>query len=457
MMRCGKQLFWAVILVAVGLFAAPASSDAAATAAEAETLKGALTPLGAERAGNAAGTIPAWTGGIAAVPGYRQGDPRPDPFAADRPLFTITAANAAQYADQLPEGAKALFAKFPGYRMEVYPTRRSAAAPQAVYDNVFLNATRARAAPSGIASGIAGAVGGIPFPIPKSGHEVVWNHLLAFWGPARETRLSTYVVSASGQVDLTSAYRELADFPYYYPGATADSFGRYYFRTRRTEEAPPSRYGEGYLAWQPFDIARDKFAAWRYLPGEGRVRRGPSLSYDTPDPSASGYQTLDEYYVFFGGPDRYDFKLLGKKEMIVPYNNNRLPTLAVETVLQPGHADPGALRYELHRVWVVEGTLAPGKSHIAPKRRLYIDEDTWFAVYSDSWDEDGRLWKFGHGTMYVVPDLPAVILGSQIVYDLILGGYVYSFAFNGEAVHYKLTPPHNAAALAPEALALQGR
>lgn len=388
---------------------------------------------------------------------YRQGDPRPDPFAEDKPLFSITSANAAEHRDKIPEGARALLAKFPDYRMDIYPTRRSAAAPQSVYDSVFLNATRAHAAPGGITSGVANAIGGIPFPIPKSGAEVVWNHLLAFWGPAREARLSTYVVSSAGQIDLTSAYREVADFPYYYPGATPESFGRYYFKTRRIEDAPPAKFGEGYLAWQPVDIVRDKFAAWRYLPGEGRVRRGPSLSYDTPDPSASGFQTLDEYYIFFGGPDRYEWKILGKKEMYIPYNNNRLVSLPVDQVLAAGHANPNALRYELHRVWVVEGTLAPGKAHVVPKRRLYIDEDTWFAVYSDSWDEEGRLWKFGHGTMYVMPELPAVILGSQFVYDLILGGYVYGFAFNGEPVQYKVTRPHAPALLSPEAMAAQGR
>ena len=214
------------ICFAAALCAAPAAAGAA-TGAEAEALKTTLTPLGAERAGNAAGTIPPWSGGYATLPaGYQQGAARPDPFSADKPLFSITPANAAQYADQLPEGAKALFAKYPDFRMDIYPTRRSAAAPQSVYDNVFLNATRARAAPAGIAYGIENAAGGIPFPIPKSGHEVVWNHLLAYWGPARETRLSTYVVSAAGQIDLTSRYREIADFPYDYPNSPPDSFGR---------------------------------------------------------------------------------------------------------------------------------------------------------------------------------------------------------------------------------------
>lgn len=415
-----------------------------------------LTPVGAERAGSADGAIPPWTGGYTEVPaGYRPGDPRPDPFAGEAPLYAITAANVGQYADKLPEGAKALFAKFPNYRMNVYRTHRTAAAPAEVYRNIRRNAARARPVPEGLAYGVEGAAGGVPFPQPRSGLEVVWNHLLAYWGPAREAELSTYVVSAAGDVDLTASYLEIADFPFYAPGVAPETVGPYYFKTRHVATAPAARFGEGYLAWQPLNIARTKFAAWRYIPGERRVRRGPSLSYDTPDPEASGYQTLDEYYIFFGGPDRYDFELIGKADMIVPYNNNGLYLRPARAVLGPGHPNPDALRYELHRVWVVEGRLATGKSHVAPRRRLYIDEDTWMAVYADSWDEDGRLWKFGHATMYLMPDLPAVVIGSQFVFDLVLGGYVFGFAFASGAPHYAVTPPHPEAAFAPQTLATQ--
>jgi hypothetical protein len=430
-----------------------ASAEAAVTVEEAKLLNTTLTLVGAQRSGNDEGTIPPWTGGYTTpTPG---GAPRPDPFSAEKALFSITRANFTAYADKLPEGAKALFAKFADYRMDIYPTHRTAAAPQWVYENILRNSTRAKAAPAGIAYGVEGAAGGIPFPIPKSGMEVVWNHLLAFWGPARETHLSTYVIASDGTFNLATAYREIADFPYYYPNATPGSFGGYYFKTRHIDDGPPAKVGEGYLAWQPIDTARYKFAAWRILPGQHRVRKGPSLSYDTPDPDASGYENLDEYYVFFGGPDRYDFKILGKREMFIPYNNNRFYTRPVREVAGRDHANPDDLRYELHRVWVVEGTLARAKHHVVPKRRLYIDEDTWFAVYSDSWDDEGQLWKFGHGTMYLVPDLPAVVLGSQFVYDLILGGYVYGFAFNDEPAQYKITAPHSEAAFTPAAFAAQ--
>jgi hypothetical protein len=283
-------VFWVSALAIASPAAAAGSPEKAAQ------LKTALTPVGAERAGDREGTIPAWTGGTLTAPsGYREGDPRPDLFAGDKLLFSITAKNLDAYADRLPEGAKSLLRKYPDYRIDVYPTHRSAAAPAAVYANIFLNATRAHAAPAGIAYGVAGAAGGIPFPIPRDGYEAMWNHLLAFWGPARELDLKTWVVSADGAVELATGYHEIADFPYYYANATPESVGGYYFKTLHLETAPPSKVSEGYLDWQPLDIARYTFDAWRILPGEHRVRRGPAISYDTPDSDAAGFETLDEY------------------------------------------------------------------------------------------------------------------------------------------------------------------
>jgi hypothetical protein len=448
-MRPHCTLHVCVLMVAT---LAGTAAPASVSNQDAAELKSRLTPVGAERGGNADGTIPAWTGGVTAAPGYVSGAPRPDPFADDKPLFSITARNFHDYEDKLPEGAKALFAKYPDYGMSVYPSHRSAAAPDWVYENVFRNAIRAHAAPEGIAYGVEGAVGGVPFPIPKNGFEAMWNHLLAFWGAARELSVSTYVVPLGGAVEKASTYKEIADFPYYYQGATPDSFGAYYFKTLHLAVAPPARAGEGYLNWQPINIRRGNFTAWRLVPGEHRVRKAPGISYDVPDIDSAGFVSLDEYYNFFGGLDRYDFKLVGKKEMYIPYNNNRLYTRPVNEVLGRAHANPEDLRYELHRVWVVDGTLAPGAHDIVSHRRLYLDEDSWMAVYSDSWDDAGRLWKFGQATMYLMPDVPAIIVGSQFVYDLQLGGYAYSFAFNGEASAYRVTAPHPATLFTPDSL-----
>ena len=424
---------------------------AAASAAGDPTLLGtSLTPLGGERAGNADGSIPPWTGGIAPAP---PAQPRPDPFAREAPLYAITAANLAQFADRLPDGQKALFRRNPGYRIEVYPTHRTAAAPQSVYDATRANASRARLNEEGA---VEGAVGGIPFPLPQSGLEVVWNHLLAWWGPAREDRVQTWVVSSDGSLDLTNDYRETVDFPYYYPGATPATLNGYYFKRREISLGPAALAGRGYIAWQPLDANRDRFQAWQYLPAQRRVRASPTLAYDVPTPDGAGIQSFDDYYLFSGPPDRYQFRLLGKQEMIVPYNNNRFYLRPVRDVAGPHHANPEHLRYELHRVWVVEATLAPGQRHLAPRRRFYFDEDSWFALYADAWDADGNLWKHSHATMYVVPDLPAVVLGSDFIYDLQNGGYVLAFAFNELKQQFRPTPPHRDSDFQPDTLAAEG-
>lgn len=400
-----------------------------------------FTPVGAERAGNEAGSIPAW--------------PDAAPPRAEAKLFTITAANAQNYAALLPEGALALFRKYPDFRMNIYPTHRTAAAPPSVYDAIARNATRATASPAGIAYGVAGAAGGIPFPRPRQGAEIVWNHLLAFWGAAREARIATYVASGDGSVVRTAAYREITDFPYYYKDATPASYRGYYFKTRRVQEAPPERVGEAYIAWQPIDTAAHDYVAWRYLPGEHRVRKAPSLSYDTPDADAEGIEALDEYYLFFGGPDRYDFRILGKREMYVPYNNTALTSAAPRDYIGPHHENPDLMRYERHRVWMVEGRLAAGKHHVVARRRLYMDEDSWLVLYSDSWDEDGHYWKFGHATMLPLPLVPTIITGTQFVYDLQLGGYVADFVLEHGAADYRVTAPHPADLFTPAALAAE--
>lgn len=440
----------------VAQMASPAA-DAAVKPETAQSLKTSLTPTGAERAGNRDGTIPPWTGGYTTVPaGYVEGQARPDPFGDERPLFSITASNVKDYADRLPEGQRALFARYPGYRMDIYPTHRTAAAPAAVYDNIFTNATHARPAPQGIGYGVVDAVGGVPFPIPQDGAEIVWNHLLAYWGIAREDHVRTYYVAPGGQPEITNSYEETIDFPYYYAGATRESVGRYYFKRKEISDGPPSLSGRGYLLWQPINGAEDQVQAWQYLPREHRVRRSPLLSYDTPTPDGGGIQSFDDYYMFSGSPDRYDFELVGKQEMFIPYNNNRLYSLPVAQVAGPHHAEPAALRYELHRVWVVEGRVAKGKRHLAARRRFYVDEDTWFIVYSDAWDTDGRLWKFSHATMYLVPELPAVVLGSQFTYDLQGGGYVFSLVFNEEPAQYRLSPRHRENDFSPDTLAAEG-
>ncbi len=334
--------------------------------------------------------------------------------------------------------------------MDVYPTHRLASFPKSVYAAVGRNAISAHPVSEGCRFGITGAAGGIPFPAPRDGCEVVWNHVLAWWGPARDAKLQTWVVFGR-DIEKTDEREEIADFPYY-QAATPAAVGPYFLKRREKIVWPADQAGGGYIACQPLDVGQTRFASWEYLPGQRRVRRSPSLSYDTPDPDASGLESFDDYYIFSGGLDRYTYTLLGKREMIIPYDNH-LSDLPASALLGPHHADPARIRTELHRVWVVDARLAPGAHDIVPHRRLYIDEDTWFAAYQDEWDASGHLWKFSEGAMDLLPDIPAVLLGSQLVYDLQYGAYVYDFAFGRPGGAYRLTPPHPASDYTPEGMA----
>ena len=144
-----------------------------------------LTPLGAERAGNKAGTIPAWTGGLDGSKVYfTPGKFLPDPYSDDEILFSITADNLEEYADKLSEGQKALLRNNPDtWRMNVYPTRRSSSYPDFVYQAVRRNATRSAVDLEEL-GGVKGADISSAFPIPSQGVEVVWNHNLRWRGIA---------------------------------------------------------------------------------------------------------------------------------------------------------------------------------------------------------------------------------------------------------------------------------
>src|SRR5690606_21713718 len=115
---------WKKLSAAVALAVASGAGWSAVGEQEAARLGKDLTPVGAEKAGNKDGTIPAWTGGITRSPaGWKPGDPRVDPFKDDKPLFSIDASNVDKYKDKLSEGQQTLIRTLKGYRMDVYPTR----------------------------------------------------------------------------------------------------------------------------------------------------------------------------------------------------------------------------------------------------------------------------------------------------------------------------------------------
>ncbi|HEY3565678.1 MAG TPA: DUF1329 domain-containing protein [Casimicrobiaceae bacterium] len=441
----------AALTLIAGLFTPVAC--AAASAEEAATLRTTLTPLGGERAGNREGTIPPWTGGYATpIPGEQPEGRRGDPFAVEKPLFSITSKNVDQYADKLTDGVKAMLAKYPDtYRVDVYPTHRTAIAPQWVYDNTFRNATRAKI----VNDIVEDAFGGIPFPIPKSGEEVMWNHLLRWRGESVHSDYRQYQLTSDGRTILTREGTIEHQFPYYYRDGSAATFKGDYWVLRITDTGPPIHVGEMLVGRANVDEATSKL--WVYLTGQRRVRRLPVTCCDVPAPPTSGLMSLDEIAVWQGRLTRFDWKIVGKREMYVPYNaNGALQPPRDGDVIGKHHLVPDYVRFELHRVWVIESTLRPGQRHQAPKGRYYVDEDTWIAVLGDRWDANGQLWKTIWSLPTVMPDFPGTLNLSFGFNDLLTGAAFISDLYNESKDQFRPVKRYSDSTFTPDAMAGEG-
>lgn len=444
------------LAAALALLAVVAPAAAAVGAEEAAKLKTELTSLGAEKAGNKDGTIPAWTGGYTTpIPGDKPGGRRGDPFKDEKPLFSVRAANMAQYADNLSDGTKAMLKKYPeSFRLDVYKTHRTAAAPQWVYDNTFKNATRASLLDSPAGPVPEGAYAGIPFPIPKSGAEVMWNHRLRWRGEAFRWDVRQYQVGPDGQRVLVNDGEGDNESPYYFRQQAPEKWKGDILHLRIANSGPPIRAGEALLV--RVNANDEKTAAWVYLVGQRRVRKLPNPCCDTPSPQTAGIMTFDELEGFAGQMERFEWKLLGKKELLIPYNSNRtLQPTKDEELIGAHHLNPDHVRWERHRVWIVETKLAGGKRHPSARSIYYVDEDSWHVVLADRWDAQGQLARTIWQIPYVMPDLPAVTTVTFGLYDLLAGSWYANGVFNSKAEQYRVVPPYSAATFSPDALAAQ--
>ncbi len=417
------MMFNTTVLVAA--LAAANLAQAGVSPDEAKQLGANLTAVGAEKAGNKDGTIPDYTGGLTSAPAafVKGSGMRPDPYAADKPRLVITGKTVAGQEDKLTAGTRELLKRFPSYRVDVYPTRRSVNYPKLQIENTAKNALAAKAVDGGV--GLENALSGVPFPIPKTGAEVMWNHLLRYQGHAMFLKYDSWNIDASGVPTLATTGEIYEEFPLSDPkhnevAKQSDVF----FRTKLAYTAPARRAGEALMVFDAVNPLNQARRVWQYLPGQRRVKLAPDVAYDTPNPGSAGASTYDDAWVFNGALDRFDFKLVGKKEMIVPYNAYKLayhPVVA--DITKPNHINPDLLRWELHRVWVVEATLKPGKRHIYSRRTFYIDEDSWVAVASDEYDGRGQLYRASFDHMTFSYDVQAVASGNHMIYDFVSGSY----------------------------------
>lgn len=433
-----------------------ATAQAAVSPAEAAKLGTSLTRVGAEQAGNADASIPAYTGGLTTPPAaFKPGDTfRPNPFAGEKPLQVIDSKNLDQHRDQLSATTAELIKRFPSYRVNVYPTHRTAALPQANLDNTAKNAVNAQATQDGLV--LENVLPGVPFPIPQTGSEAMWNHLLRYQGATVENKYDSWNVDAAGVAILATSGTAFIDYPIYQDMGKVVTGDDIYYRSKIYYSGPARRAGEALMVQDAADPLQQPRRAWQYLPGQRRVKLAPSLAYDTPNPGTAGSSTFDDIFVFSGALDRFNWKLVGKQEMIVPYNTYDLTYVNdPKKLTTPNHLAPDVVRWEKHRVWVVEATLKEGKRHIYSKRRFYLDEDSWVALASDEYDARGQLYRGSYAFTTQSYDRQIFDSTPHMVYDLIGGTY----NINGVVGPYggiSYIEPLTAAKWSPQSLAGAG-
>lgn len=441
----------------------------AVSAEEARRLGADLTEFGAVKAANADGSIPAYTGGQANVPAYnpKTMDQYIDPYKDDKPLFKIDAKNASQYDALLMPGSKAMLKQYASFRMDVYPSRRSFRYSAAALQNSVKNATTAKLTGEVEGDALSGAdtggvpFAGIPFPIPKTGYEVLWNHHARFSAAVSHNMGSGYLVDAAGKVIDLPSVNSYFLHPWYDTSnkLRAQTFDAL-FGFSATLRSPPSQAGVVFLSYYTANAAERGQRTWFYTPGQRRVRLAPEFSYDVPIAGYGGVTVWDDVYGYLGRMDRFDFKLAGKKELLIPYNVFGVTnTMTTQESVGPKHINPEAVRWERHRVWVVEGTRKPDARHIYSRRTFYVDEDCWCIVASEAYDNSNALWRVSNYYTFPTYDTGGFNTDSWSTNDLIKGNY---FVLNvghkepGNSIRSYSTADGLPIALTPQAVGAAG-
>lgn len=416
-----------MIFTLASALAFPAASLAAVSPEEAEKLGNELTCVGAERAGNAEGTIPEYTGKyLGKVPGWNHvlhsGGHPVDPYANEEPRLVLTAANYKKHAAHLTAGQQAMFEKYPEtFKMEVYPSHRDYRYPDYVCERAKENALTAKVVDDGY--GVEG-IGHNLFPIPKTALEVLWNHQLPFRDWTDDATRDIITVNANGSNAYGRAHGQCFA-PSNDPNETPVTKGISAYCLTITE-LPARDRGNASLVHEPYNYLTSSRTAWSYNAGTRRVRLAPGYGYDQSLSGSGGALTIDEDRLFNGAPDRYNWELIGKKEIFIPANGYRteVADLKYDELLTKHHPNPKHIRYELRRVWIIEATLKDDSRHLYGKRRLYLDEDTWHAVITDNYDTRGNLWKYAFVNTFYHPDMSAWRSGASFYHDLSTGNYV---------------------------------
>ena len=432
------------------LAAAPSSSDGPELGKE-------LTAMGAIRDGNESKTIPPWQGGLTSGPsGWKSGDHYVDPFPDDKPMYKIDSSNYQKYSEFLSAGQIAMFERYPeSWYMNVYESKRTACYPEDIYAAAMENAASAELTPDG--NGVKNCRRTSPFPIPENGLQVVWNHMLRYRGEVMARTVGQVAPAPNGSFVMVRIEEQVL-WRYNREGMTSETSDNVLAKFYQGVISPPRLAGTKLHVHETLDQAKDPRQAWVYSAGLRRVRRAPQVAFDNPGTASDGQRTNDQFDMFNGSPERYNWKLIGRMEMIVPYNCYKAHNAEVDpdSMIRAGHLNPDLLRYEHHRVWKVEATVKDGTSHLYAKRVMHFDEDSWQPLVIDQYDNSGKIWRVSEAYPIVYYDIPILYDTLLAHYDLQNGRYL-AIGFNAPGKVERFDVTLRDKDFSPAALSRRGR
>jgi len=405
---------------------------AAVTPEQAAHLGQDLTPIGAERAGNQDGSIPAYEGGETPLPGWSWGKVRSQysNFKDEKPLFSIDASNVSRYAEHLTEAQIVALQTVPGYRMDVYPSHRTCNIDPVYAERSRQNATEARIGADGWSLEHA-RTAGVPFPIPQSGVQALYNSRFRPQGIGYVFDKGTTMISPRpGSREFTAYAWHLVTYlsSQRADKASVESDGAIEFYVHYAFAEPAAMRGQAFIG---ISYVNKSLESYYYFPGQRRVRRMPNYVFDAPVVGFENQYLNDEQLMLWSTLDRFEYRLLGKKEIYI--ENNALRMLDFDAspaqVFGKSFVDPAYRRFELHRVWVVDAKLKPGTNHLVPHRVYYLDEDSWSIAAVTEYDQKGRIWKLLESSLIPIWELGGSCgYMAYTIWDLLGGRYVADFS-----------------------------
>ena len=372
-----------------------------------------------------------------------------NPFIDDEIQLEINISNYKNYLAYLTEGQIAMFQAYPEtFVMHIYPSRRSCAVPNEVYD--LSKSGNANMIADG--EGVDGVVGSIPFPDASEPLHHVWNHILRYRGVDIVGGAPYYVVNPDGS--MTQGAGEAIAKNCWNPFVKESYCEGLQGMLMQKVTHPPRLADASLLVIESLNALDSPRKAWVYDPGTRRVRRAPNIAYDYLGSASQGLSTADSFDGFNGAKDRYNWTNVGTELKFMPYNVYDFYNADRKEVLTNFHVNQKYMRYELVKVNIVRADIKSDKRHIYPHRVMYFDADSYGMISEEVYDGKKEIMNYRELPLMNFYDEPACLAVHSATYNFATRRYLLNNVRSSEIdkIIWRADKPHDIQLFTPNGL-----